>query len=53
MKIVFTPRRKLRPKRTEITAVSASTVAQSRIHIIVYKGNNIPVRDEAWSLRYP
>ena len=38
MKLLFAPRRKLKPQKGELEAVSAVNVNKSKIHIIVYKG---------------
>jgi hypothetical protein len=53
MKMLFTPIRKLRPRKTTATAASGVDVESVRISVNIYKGVNIPVRNEAWSLRYP
>ncbi|CAG9318052.1 unnamed protein product [Blepharisma stoltei] len=51
-KLLFTPRRKLLPRRNAVQTVSGASVGMCKINIIIYKGVNIPVRDEAWSKRY-
>lgn len=53
IKLFFTPRRKLLPRRNNVRTVSGAGVGTCKISIIIYKGVNIPVRDEAWSIRYP
>lgn len=52
-KYLFAPRRKLKPVRTQIQTVSGNTTNSCKLNIMIYKGENIPIRDEAWATRYP
>jgi len=52
LKALFAPRRPLRPKRRALETVDASSVGGATINVTIYKGVNIPVRDEAWNMRY-
>jgi hypothetical protein len=49
---LFAPRRKLKPVRAQVQTVSGDTTNSCKLNIIIYKGENIPVRDEAWATRY-
>ena len=51
-KILFTPRRKLKPARGQVKTVSGASVSSAKIMLNIYRGSNIPVRNEAWNKRY-
>ena len=51
-KILFTPRRKLKPARGQVKTVSGASVSSAKMLLNIYRGHNVPVRDEAWNKRY-
>jgi len=51
-RFLFSPRRKLLPKKTRVQAISSSSVSVCKVNITIYKGINIPVRNSEASKRY-